>query len=420
MRYPAEFELDQRGNVAVLFGLTSLAMFGMAGAAVDFGRAYNVRSELQSSADAAALAGAKLGGQATSSARISAASSVFTANISGVPAPGIVVNGETVTVTAAMNVPTALLGVVGITELPVNAKSVASSVTSPPSIPPTATCVLLLQASQVGLYVNSESKLDATCGLHVNSNHSTEALFANSSSHITTTSTCVRGEARLSSGSTATPTPVEGCAVKPDPLLSLAEPSNAAASCNHTDFKVENGQTKTMSPGVYCKKTLINSGGTATMQPGVYIFRQGEFLVNSQSTVTGSQVMMFFVDKDARLNVNSDGVFKVSAPKSGTYQGMLMFQGRHHDNSSAPPFIVNSDGNTRLEGTIYLPKGTLEVNSWSTANQLAAYTAIVADKMVLNSNGTLKIKSDYTTNTPLPPLLASAMGTTTISARLTQ
>jgi hypothetical protein len=192
----------------------------------------------------------------------------------------------------------------------------------------------------------------------------------------------------------------------------LPEPVEASGPCNYTDFTVNNGQTKTMWPGVYCKKTLVNSGGVAIMKPGVYVFRGGEFLINSLSTVTGFEVMMFFEDKDARLNVNSGSTLKVTAPKSGTYEGVLMFQSRHPSTKSAPPHIVNSDSDTVVGGAVYLPNGILEVNSLSGPSVAADYTAIIARKMVLNSKGAVQVRANFPGNTPLPPLLADFSATT--------
>jgi hypothetical protein len=48
----------QRGAIAILFGLTIFVLFGFMALAIDLGRTYVVRTELQNAADAAALAGA--------------------------------------------------------------------------------------------------------------------------------------------------------------------------------------------------------------------------------------------------------------------------------------------------------------------------------------------------------------------------
>jgi Flp pilus assembly protein TadG len=388
---------DEAGTVAIIFALVLMALVGAAGGAIDYGRAISAKSKLSTAADAAALAGAV----APQSERIGVATNSFKVNHGGTVTPSVTVNGSVVRVVASQAVPSTLLAVIGIRELPVSVESEA--VIGAASAAPQ--CILLLEPNDIGLYANSGAKLDANCDIQINSDHSTEALFVNSASHITATAVRVHGTSKLNSGSTVAPAPVDGSAPQADPLASLAEPSSGP--CTYTDFTVNSGQTRTMTPGVYCKKTLINSGSIAIMTPGVYVFRDGEFEINSLSTVTGSGVMMFFENKSARLKVNSFSVFEVSAPTSGTYAGLLMFQGRHPDNADAWPFVVNSNGSTKLEGTIYLPRGTLELNSLSTANQSAAYTAIVARDMVLNSFGTMTVRSNFGGPTPLPPLLAS-------------
>lgn len=73
---------------------------------------------------------------------------------------------------------------------------------------------------------------------------------------------------------------------------------------------------------------------------------------------------------------------------------------------------MNSDSSSKFEGTIYMPNGTLEVNSHFTANALASYTAIVARAMILNSYGTLQMRSDYDgSSTPFPSDLSEFQAT---------
>lgn len=55
------FVQARQGNIAITFAVVSLAVLGSVGAAVDYGRAVNVRSFVQAEADMAALSGAQLG-----------------------------------------------------------------------------------------------------------------------------------------------------------------------------------------------------------------------------------------------------------------------------------------------------------------------------------------------------------------------
>ena len=54
------FRKDERGAVAVMFGISVMALFGIIGLAIDSSRVYNVHSKMMAALDAAALAAAKL------------------------------------------------------------------------------------------------------------------------------------------------------------------------------------------------------------------------------------------------------------------------------------------------------------------------------------------------------------------------
>jgi Flp pilus assembly protein TadG len=57
VRLPHSFRADERGNVAMIFALTSVVAVSLVGGAVDFGRVFAMKAEMQSVLDAAALAG---------------------------------------------------------------------------------------------------------------------------------------------------------------------------------------------------------------------------------------------------------------------------------------------------------------------------------------------------------------------------
>lgn len=390
-----EFRRDDRGTVAVIFSVSVAALIGICGVALDYSRAASAQRRLASATDAAALAAVGV----LEASRADTALRLFASNYAGAVQPLVESAGDTVTVSASDQITTTLSQVLGISHLPVVARSVARAGAA--NIAPQ--CILLLEPAATGLYVNSDARLDADCGIQVNSMHATEALLANSNGHVVAARTHVSGTSRLNAGSTVTPLPADGKAAQADPLLDLPEP--AVGACNFTDFTVNTGQSVTMTPGVYCGNSVINSGATATLQSGHYTFRNGEFLINSSARVTGSEVMLYFTGTNARLMVNSDSELHITAPASGAYAGILVFQSRATETTDAPAFTINSDGLTRIEGTVYLPRGVMIVNSHSTANQTASYTAIVAQRMVLNSIGTLTVRSDFDSATPLPPLL---------------
>src|SRR5260370_15877579 len=78
------FLKDRRGAVAIYFGIGMPLLFGATALAFDLGRVMSLQSELQSAADAAALAGAaELDRNKNSIARASAAAGCPGSNVSG-------------------------------------------------------------------------------------------------------------------------------------------------------------------------------------------------------------------------------------------------------------------------------------------------------------------------------------------------
>jgi Flp pilus assembly protein TadG len=118
-----------RGNVAMLFGLSLVPMTIATGVGLDFARAALVRSEMNEALDSAALAvGATTGLSAASAQTL--AQQYFNANYKGDPANGtpsinpITYNANgSVTVSATDTMPTLMLKMTGWTSMPVTASS---------------------------------------------------------------------------------------------------------------------------------------------------------------------------------------------------------------------------------------------------------------------------------------------------------
>ena len=76
----------------------------------------------------------------------------------------------------------------------------------------------------------------------------------------------------------------------------------------------------------------VNSNQTRTLNPGTYVIDGGDLSIGSQARVTGNGVTFILTSKTAANNPNSIGQIKMNggatlnltAPSSGTYQGVLM------------------------------------------------------------------------------------------------
>ena len=145
------FRRDQRGNIAVIFGIACVPLISAVGCAIDYSEATRMKAKLQSAADAAAvasisqqspgwLAAANMTGNGEVTAAETAATNIFTGNITGANNTLFTLNAKqttatvmktgpnlTATVTFSANVPVTFMKVVGFSQLTVTGSSSASA-----------------------------------------------------------------------------------------------------------------------------------------------------------------------------------------------------------------------------------------------------------------------------------------------------
>jgi len=140
-------------------------------------------------------------------------------------------------------------------------------------------------------------------------------------------------------------------------------------------------------PGVYT--TAWNSNCDYLMAPGNYIFMGGGVsLAGNSSLCTGSTcstptadggVFMFFTNSSypstggscATVGLNGNNATTLTAPDSGTYKGMLMWQ----DSACTGTISVGGNGSITGTGSIYAPSATVSGNgngSQVTLSQIVA------------------------------------------------
>jgi Flp pilus assembly protein TadG len=393
---------ENRGTVAIAFAFSLVPILGAAGAALDYSHLTVVRAELKTAADAAALAGARkmldTAGQ-TTAARESAGSTMATAVVSSkAPAAqksvAAVLSSRTVTVNLAQT-EALLFGAF------LSGTAASVIVESKAIFNDQRDCMILLDNTGIALDLNSRAKVQMGCGLHVNSK-STPAVFLNSDSHIKAGSVCTAGSVQMNGGGSVSPVPKTACPTVADPLASLPEPPETSAPCGYTnDIVVNAGQTKPLSPGVYCNKLEVN-GGTITLNPGIYVFRDTLFKLNSGGKATGTGVMIFLMGKEGRLELASNSTLELSAPTSGTYAGIVMFQSRNPITLQTDYHQLNAGSGMKLEGTVYMPNGQIRYNSQASSTNTAAWTAYVVRRLQLNADATINVNNNYSAGPPLP------------------
>lgn len=374
-----EFCRAREGNLGVIFVFAAIPVIGAIGAAVDFSKISEVRTQMQNALDAAVLAGVTQ----ASADQVSTAGKVFDGDFSGkfgttatrsfTQNTGGSLSG-TATTSVSWSFMSVLPSVVPVPPFSLTVNSTAVPGQQATVSPAASVCILLLNQTKQGLLVNSGVVLNApTCDVHVASTNSTAAMF-NSTLGVRTI--CIRGSSITRNGG-VTPPAVTNCSTISDPFASRM-PAVTVGSCDFNN-QTYNGNT-TLNPGTYCGWTNFNGSGTLTLNPGLYVIKSGGMTFNSGWTVNGSGVTFYLVDQNATLTFNGNVTANLSAPTSGTYANILMFEPTGLSNTNLP---INGTSGSSFTGLMYLPSRDVTINSVS--NVTSTKVTMVFSTLILNT-----------------------------------
>jgi hypothetical protein len=247
-----------------------------------------------------------------------------------------------------------------------------------------------------------------SCGIQINSK-SDSALQVTGGAIINTLSFNVTGGAQISSNALITPVPATYMSAEDDPLAWRPNPS--VGTCNHQNYKVTSGGNNTnpinLNPGVYCGGIDINSDRTVNFASGLYVMAGGGLKISSQSTVNGTDVTIFNTSTSSKshgsISITGGATVNLRAPRSGTYEAMLIFENRTIFDTV--PNHIEGNSNSNIEGIIYMPNSKLNYAGGS--GTIAAYNGIVVDTLAFTGNSTFR--SDYSVLANGSPLMRNVL-----------
>jgi hypothetical protein len=91
-------------------------------------------------------------------------------------------------------------------------------------------------------------------------------------------------------------------------------------------------------------------------------------------------VTFYFADSNSYVQVNSGVAMNMSAPTSGTYAGILLFEPNGLARTS---YTINGSAGHALSGLIYQPSRNITFNAQSNLNSESV--TIVVNQLILNS-----------------------------------
>ena len=382
---------DRDGAVAIMLALSLPLLVGMMSLGVETGLWYAEKRDLQNAADAAALSGAfELAAGRTTTVKAAATSDATRNGFSaaeGIPATvnAPPTSGKYVGDTSAVEVilsrdQTLLLSTLFLGSTRVTARAVARSGG------PGDYCVLALDPNMGGAVdvTGSASISLADCGVAANSK-SAQALQVSGSGTLTTKyiqtvgGYDVSGSGKLSAGATITDaSPIT------DPYAGLSVPSYGGCTASGFNSK----KTETIDPGVYCGGMDFNAKANVTLNPGTYIVKGGSIKINGQAVVKGAGVTLILTGSGgdiARIDINGGATVDLSAPTTGDFAGVAMYQDR---NAGDGDNKFNGGATMQIDGALYFPSQELDF-SGNNSSATDACVRLIAKQIKFTGNSDL-------------------------------
>ncbi len=251
----------------------------------------------------------------------------------------------------------------------------------------TQSIYVLNKGGSGALTLSGKSSITIPGTLFVDSNSKT-ALTESGNVTLTAASVQVVGGVKISGKATMSPAATTGVAYVADPLAALAAPTGGTARTTVTLTK----GTLTINPGVY-KSISVSGTGSLTLNPGVYIIEGGGLTVSGHASLSGTGVMIYNAGGDydngdddrGGITLSGDGTFNITAPTSGTYAGIAIFQAR--DNTRA--ITLSKNAVAGIGGTIYAPLALLYLTGDASLNG-----ALIVNKLSLSGDASSTQSAD--------------------------
>lgn len=225
-------------------------------------------------------------------------------------------------------------------------------------------CVIALdRTAATGIDMGGNTNLNLGCGMMANSVSASSAVTAGGSSTVRASPIAAVGGVPMSSNYVKPVSLFPYAVPAMDPYAALPDPSGAIG--NGSALSVNPKATRNIGPGTYRN---VDIKGTLNMSPGVYYINGGNFSIGSQATVTGTGVVIILTSSTAATtpssiattDINGGANIQLTAPTSGTYAGILMYQDRRALDSGTNK--INGNSSSVLQGAIYFPNQAMQFN----------------------------------------------------------
>jgi hypothetical protein len=225
------------------------------------------------------------------------------------------------------------------------------------------TSIFALNSTASGALTLSGNATISIPGAVVVDSSSSTALLASGNGRISASIIDVAGGFQKGGNASFSPTPTTGASL-PDPLAGLIGPSTTGMASSGAVILSGNAQ-RTIAPGIY-SQIAVSGNAELTLSGGTYLIAGGGLTVTGNASIAGSGVTIYNAGSNypnsggsfGGITLSGNGTFSLSAPATGTYAGILIFQSRQ--NTRALSFSGNAMAG--MSGTIYAANALLSMS----------------------------------------------------------
>jgi len=164
---------------------------------------------------------------------------------------------------------------------------------------------------------------------------------------------------------------------------------NSGAYTFYGAVKISGNNTITLQPGLYLGGINVTGNANITFESGTYVLAGGGLSVTGNSTLTGSGVTFYNTSGAvayAPIKFTGNETANLSAPTSGSLEGMLFFQDRSITYSSSNGSEIEGNSSSTFDGALYFPTTAL---SYVGNSSNSGYTLLIADTLTIVGNSTI-------------------------------
>ncbi len=385
---------SERGNVLVVGAATLPLLLGAVALSVDSVNLTLARRQLQRTADSGALAGAyaivqtqPVAPAVNTDLALNKDHTLKTTTIQNAPTAGTH-SGDTsaVRVILTANRATPFMAIFNDRTPTIRVEATAAVIFNG-----NFGWVSLEDGNSPGVTFTGSSVVDLGCGVATNS-RATAAISCGGSTTVIASPIAAVGGVPACSGYSGGTRLLPFSAKQTDPFAHLPVPNLSGMDCTRQIRVQPNDSLTTVQPGCYKD---IDVKGRVNLAPGTYYIdgsAGGMLNAGSQAVISGTGVTIVLTSKTpaisstiAKVSINGGAQLNLSAPKTGTFGGVLMYQ----DPRATVGNTIQINGNslTSYEGGFYFPKAYMTFNGNTGMN--TECLQLVARRLTFSGNSSV-------------------------------